>query len=58
MKESGYCKTLYFCCILISRFSYVELENSLYFNLAYFSVSLFCVDKVMVIGKHKKFVCT
>jgi len=29
-----YCKTLYFCCVLISRFSYVE--NSLHFNLVYF----------------------
>ena len=31
-----YCKTLYFHCILISRFSYVE--NLLHFNLAYFPV--------------------
>ena len=36
-KIGGYCKTLLFRCILVSRFPYVE--NSLHFNFADFPVN-------------------
>jgi len=50
-----YRKTLYFRCILISLFSYVE--NLLHFNFAHFPVKLLCAYKVMVMGKFQKFAC-
>jgi len=47
----NYCKTIYFHCIPISRFSNVEIE--LHFNLAFSqcSNSIYYADEILVMGK-------
>jgi len=47
-----YCKTLFFRCILILRFSRVEI--SLHFNFVDFpELLIFYADKLMVMGSSK-----